>query len=148
MIIKTKHFGEMEIKEERVINFIEGIIGYEDSHKFVVIDSEDPESPFKWIQSIDNPELAFALIDPFTVRSDYDFDLKDEYVSLIEIKEPSQVVVYAIVVVPEDIRKISMNLKAPIVINKDTKLAAQAILETDKYTVRHYILDELQKTEV
>lgn len=148
MVINTRHFGEIDIAEEQVLDFKEGIIGYEASHRFAVINSEDPESPFKWIQSIDNTELAFALIDPFTVRKDYDFELKEEYVSLLEIEAPSQVAVYAIVVVPEDIKRISMNLKAPLVINRDKSLAAQVILDTDKYSVRHYILDELQKSEV
>jgi len=148
LIINTRHFGEIDIIEEHILDFKEGIIGYEDSNRFAVIDSEDPESPFKWIQSIDNTELAFALIDPFTVRKDYDFELKEDYVGLLEIEEPSQVSVYAIVVVPEDIKRISMNLKAPIVINRDKRLAAQVVLDTDKYSVRHYILDELQKTGV
>ena len=148
MILKTKKFGEIDIDENSILYFEEGILGFEDVHRFGVINNEDPESPFKWIQSIENPDLAFALVDPFAIKKDYEFELKDENANLLGIINPSQVLVYAIVVVPEDVKKISMNLKAPIIINTTNKKAAQIITDSDKYTVRHFILDELQIQEV
>lgn len=148
MILETKHFGQIELKDEDIILFEEGILGFEDVKKFGLISNEDPESPFCWLQAIDRPELAFAMVDPFAIKKDYDFDLKEETVSALEIDSPTQVNVLSIVVVPEDLNKISMNLKAPIVINSEKKKAAQVILDTDRYTVRHYIMDELQKQEV
>jgi len=148
MFIKTTHFGEIEIDEEDILDFKEGILGFEDIHKFGVINSEDQESPFSWIQSIEKPELAFALVNPFAVKKDYDFELKDENASSLGVEDPSQVAVFAILVIPEDIKKISMNLKAPIIVNTNNKKAAQIILDSDKYTVRHLILDELQKQGV
>ena len=148
MFIETTHFGKIEIGEADILNFEEGIIGFEDVKKFGLIDSEDTESPFKWIQAIDKPELAFALVDPFKIKRDYDFDLKDEDVESLGVKDASEVMVFSIVVVPEDIKKMSMNLKAPLIINRTNNKAAQIILDTDKYTVRHFILDELQKQEV
>lgn len=148
MFIETTHFGQIEINEADILNFEEGIIGFEDVKKFGIIDSEDPESPFKWIQAVDKPELAFALVDPFKIKKNYDFDLTDEEVEYLGVKDASEVMVFSIVVVPEDIKQISMNLKAPLIINKSNNKAAQIILDTDKYTVRHLILDELQKQEV
>lgn len=148
MIIETTHFGEVKIDEEKILNFEAGIPGFEDVHKFGIINSEDPESPFKWIQAIGIPKLAFALIDPFAVKKDYDFELNDEHVKALNIENDSQIAVYSIVVIPEDTKKISMNLKAPIIINMSNKKAAQVVLDTDQYTVRHFILDELQKQEV
>lgn len=148
MIIETSHFGQIEIIEENILDFEEGILGFEDLHKFGIINNEDPESPFSWIQAIDKPELAFALVDPFAIKKDYDFELKDENASSLGIEAPTEVAVFAIVVVPEDTTKISMNLKAPIIVNTKNKKAAQIILDSDKYTVRHYILDELQKQGV
>lgn len=148
MILETKHFGQIELDEDKILDFEEGILGFEDEKKFGLILNEDPESPFCWIQAIGNPDLAFALVDPFLIKKDYDFELNEEFVTALEIDNPSQVMVYAIVVVPEDLKDISMNLKAPIVINKENKKATQVILETDKYSVRHFIMDELQKQEV
>jgi len=148
MIMETKHFGQIEINEENIIYFEEGIPGFDDIHEYGIIRSEEPESPFSWIQALDDPGLAFALVDPFAVKKDYDFELKAEYARALEIEDINQVVVFAVVVVPVDTAKISMNLKAPIIVNIRNKKAAQIILESDKYTVRHFILDELQKQEV
>lgn len=148
MILETKHFGKIEIREEDIIVFEEGIPGFEDIHRYGMISNEDPESPFCWIQAIEKPELAFALVNPFAIKKDYEFELSDESVSALGIEEPSQVAVYSIVVVPEDIKRISMNLKAPIIVNMNNKKAAQIILNSDKYTVRHFIMDELQNQEV
>lgn len=148
MIMETKHFGQIEIDEESIIYFEEGIPGFDDIHRYGVIKSEDPESPFSWIQAIEDSEIAFALVNPFAVKNDYDFELKNKYAKNLEIEDINQVVVYAVVVVPEDISKISMNLKAPIIVNMNNRKAAQIILDTDKYTVRHFILDELRKQEV
>lgn len=148
MIIETTHFGEIQINEENILDFQEGILGFEDIHKFGIIINEDTESPFSWIQAIEKPELAFALVDPFAIKKDYDFELKDADASNLGIEDPSQVAVFAIVVVPEDTKKISMNLKAPIIVNTKNKRAAQIILDSEKYTVRHFILDELQKQGV
>lgn len=148
MFIETTHFGKIEIQEENIIFFEEGIPGFEDIHRFGIINNEDPESPFCWIQAIEKPDLAFALVDPFAIKKDYDFEINDENVSTLGIEEPSQVTVYAIVVVPEDLNSISMNLKAPVIVNTKNRKAAQVILNSDKYSVRHSIMDELHNQEV
>lgn len=148
MIIETTHFGEIEINEENILEFKECILGFEDVRRFGIINSEDPKSPFKWIQAIEKPELAFAVVNPFEIKKDYDFQLKEDCISSLGIENAEQVAVFAIVRVPEDTKKISMNLKAPIIVNTENKKAAQIILDSDKYAVRHYILDELQKQEV
>ncbi len=148
MIIETTNFGQINIKDEDIILFDLGIPGFEDVHRFCIINNEDSESPFLWMQAVDISTLAFALVNPFAIKKDYDFELSGESVKDLGIEDINQIVVYSIVVVPEDLKKISMNLKAPIVINTSNKKAAQVILDTDKYTVRHYILDELQKLEV
>lgn len=147
MLICSSHFGDIEVKEEQIIDFYEGILGFEEVHKFALLDTEDPESPFKWIQCVDRPELAFALINPFAVKKDYDFEIRDEIADTLHIEDASHVLVFSIVVVPEDSAKISMNLKAPIILNTRNKKAVQVVLDTDKYTVRHYILDELRRQE-
>lgn len=146
--MNTRHFGEIEIREEQIILFEEGIPGFEELRKFALISSDQPDSPFKWIQSMEKLELAFAIVNPFLVKRDYDFELEDEFVKKLDVLNASDVEVYSIVVVPEDTSKISMNLKAPIVINSRNRKAAQVILASDKYKVRHYILDEMKSQGV
>ena len=148
MRINTRHFGLLDVEENGIIDFSEGIPGFPDAKKFVLLGSGDGDSPFKWLQSVDRPELAFAVVDPFMIKKDYEINLDDDVLSMLDIEEPGDVLVYSIVVVPEDILKISMNLKAPVVINARKKKGAQVVLDTAMYGVRHYIMDELREREV
>lgn len=148
MQLETKHFGQIEIDEKGIIDFPDGVPGFEESKKFVLLGSEDPESMFRWLQSVDLPQLAFAVVDPFAIRMDYSIDISDEYVEKLSIGSQEDILVYSIVVVPEDVTKISMNLKAPVIINIKSGKGAQIVLDTDRYSVRHYIMEELRKQEV
>jgi flagellar assembly factor FliW len=145
MLLETKHFGPIEIAEEGIINFPDGIPGFEDVNNFILLSTEGEESPFKWLQSTDRPELAFAVVNPFMIKNDYDIDIGEEIDRRLEICDISDVLVLSVIVVPEDISKTSMNLKAPIIINMKKKLGAQVVLDTDRYSVRHYILEELRR---
>lgn len=148
MLLKTKHFGEIEIEENNVLKFDNGLPGFEPCKKYILLKNGDEASPFKWLQCVDHPELAFAVADPFPIVRDYDFELDDECAKSLGIEKSEDVAVYVIVVVPEDYKKMSMNLKAPLIINSRNNKGAQIILDTGKYTVRHYILDELHRQEV
>ena len=148
MLLQTKHFGGIEIAENSIIRFDSGLPGFELLKEFILIDSGDEASPFKWLQCINEPQMAFAIANPFLIVKDYDFVLGDEASVRLKIKKIEDVAVYVIVVVPEDYEKISMNLKAPLIINIKNNKGEQIILDTDKYTVRHYILDELRRQEV
>lgn len=148
MLINTRHFGEIEVDEKGIIHFEEGLPGFANYHKFVLLGTEDMESPFKWLQSVEDGNLAFALVNPFAIKPDYDIDIDDEYVKALGIQSPNDVLVFAVVVVSQDILKCSMNLKAPVIINVRNKKGAQIILDTNRYGVRHYIADELRKQEV
>jgi len=148
MLLKTKHFGEIDVPEEKFIEFAEGLPGFEQLHRFTIIDSSEENSPFKWLQSVDDPDIAFAVANPFLIVKDYDFELSEDDVKRLSIENAEDVAVYSVIVVPDKIEKMSMNLKAPIIINSRNKSGAQVILDTDKYTVRHYILEELRRQEV
>lgn len=148
MFLKTKHFGEIDVPEEKFIEFAEGLPGFEELRRFTIIDSKDEDSPFKWLLSVDVPEIAFIIANPFLIVKDYDFELSENDVKKLSIEKAEDVAVYSVIVVPEQIEKMSMNLKAPIIINRRNKRGAQVILDTDKYTVRHYILEELRRQEV
>lgn len=147
MILQTKHFGPIEMDEKDILTFKDGLPGFEKLCKYILINSSDEKSPFKWLQSIDEQQLAFAVINPFSIKKDYLFDISDETVKSLGIEMSEDVVTLAILVIPDELEKISMNLKAPVIINSKNKKSAQIILDTDKYTVRHYILDELRRQE-
>ncbi len=147
MLLNTKHFGDIDVKDNNIINFINGLPGFEKVKKYTIIENEEKESPFKWLQGIEDTELAFVIIDPFIIRKNYEINLDDETLKNLEIKEAKDVAVYSIVVVPEDISKMTMNLQAPLIINTANNRGKQLILDTDRYGVRHYILEELQGRE-
>lgn len=148
MQLETKHFGKIDVDEKEIVDFPEGIPGFEGSKKFIVLSGDDPDSPFKWLQGVDAPQLAFAIVDPFFVKKDYDFNINEEIVRKLEIEKAEDVAVYAIVVVPEDISQMTMNLKAPVLVNARNHKGTQIVLDTDRYSMRHYILEELRKQEV
>jgi flagellar assembly factor FliW len=155
MLLNTKDFGEIEVPESSIIYFEKGLPGFEGTKRYAIIDSgsgksgeEEEESPFKWMQCCDQPQIAFAVANPFMIKKDYDFEISDENVKSLDIRNAEDVAVYAIVNIPEDISKMSINLKAPVIINARNRRGEQIILDTGKYNVRHYILDEISKQEV
>lgn len=145
MQLDTKHFGAIEVEESGIINFPEGIPGFEDIKRFVLLGNEEKNSPFQWLQGVDNPTLAFVIIEPKVFKPEYEVDVHHGDVDLLGITDANEVLVYCIVVVPEDTTRISANLKAPILINTVNNKAKQVILENNDYKTKHYILEELQK---
>lgn len=143
MILQTRHFGEIDIEESKILSFHEGLPGFEDVKKYTLLCGEDARSPFKWLQSVDAPKLAFAMVDPFAIKKDYEININNDVLINLGVENPEDVLVYSIVVVPDEISKTSMNLKAPVIINKKSNKGMQVILDTDKYSVRHYIMEEL-----
>lgn len=142
MQLKTVNFGEIEINEEDVIIFPEGIPGFEDSKKYVLIGNESNEAVFFWLQSVDIPELCFVVTDPFMVYDGYGVDVEDEDVELLELTDPKKVLTLTIVVIPENINEIRVNLKAPIIINMEKKLGKQIIQKNDDLPIRYYLSKE------
>ena len=144
MVINTKHFGELQIPEENIITFQDGIPGFIEYTKYVLINDEDEKSPFCWLQSIEEPALTFALINPFLVHKDYHPTLPTDQIEKLGEKVQEHYSILAIVNVPEDIEKITANLMAPIIINLKTKKGMQIILDSDKYPVKYYLFEHIQ----
>ena len=141
MKIKTKPYGEIEVNEKQKIHFPEGLFGFEEVKHYFLLDSE--EGPFYWLQSAEHPDLAFVLIDPRVFKENYSLDLRDEDYKAIDARK-GDVIDFTIVTVPEDPEKISANLMGPIIINRKTRKAKQAISENDEYSVKHYIMEEMK----
>jgi len=141
--IKTKPYGEIEVSERQRIYFPEGIIGFEDVKYYYLLDSR--EGPFYWLQAENIPELAFLLVNPRLFMEDYELMVREEDIKSLNPESKDDIIDFAIVTVPEDPSRISANLMGPIIINRKTKVAKQVISLNEKYTVKHYILDEMKK---
>lgn len=142
MKLYTKHFGEIEINENTIIEFPEGIPGFEDFKRYVVLKNPDPDNPFHWLQCVDREDLVFVVINPFMVKEDYDFMIPDGVVEKLDIEKEEDVAVLTFVVIPEDIKKMTVNLKGPLVINVKNKLGKQLILDDPNYPSKYYIAQE------
>ncbi len=145
--IATKPFGQIEVDERQIIDFPEGIYGFEDIKQFVILDASE-KSPFKWLQAYDEPDLAFVIIRPIDFMVQYELNVMPEDLEDIGAKSPDEVIVFAIVTIPEDPSRMTANLQGPVLINPKTRKGKQAISLSDKYSVRHYILEEIKKTQV
>lgn len=142
--ILTRHFGELDVAEDQVIHFARGLVALHQAKDYVLLDNEDKDLPFHWLQSLDDPDLALVIMNPFLFRPDYDLDLPSETVEELEIEEPADVAVFSVVVVPEDVRRMTANLLAPLVINFKKRKGQQVVLNDRRYSVKHYILDEMK----
>jgi flagellar assembly factor FliW len=139
MLISTEVFGEIQIDKETIIKFKEGLLGFEEEKEFAIIDTEDKDSPFSWLQSINTPELAFVIINPFYAFPDYEFIVPKKIQEKLEIQDEKDIAIYSIVVIPEDMEKMTANLLGPIIININKKLGKQLILDDNRYSTKHFI---------
>lgn len=144
MQITTRVFGEITIDDEKIIHFPGGIIGFPDLQDFALIhDEEKGTDTIHWMQSLQEPAFAMPVMDPLIVRPDYNPEVDDELLKNIGDLQPEELLVMVTVTVPKDIKKMTVNLKGPIVINAAQRLATQVILEGDEYQVKFPIYDIL-----
>lgn len=135
----------VDINDDKVLTFDNGLIGLEEYKKFAIInDVEEEKSVISWLQSLEEPNFALPIIDPLLVKRDYDPVVEDEWLeSLGEMKDEDYFVLVTLTV-PENVEKMTTNLKAPIVINMNTKKGAQIIVENQEYIVRYPVYDALK----
>ena len=144
MLLNTRHFGEINIDESKILTFPDGIPGFEELTKYIILQNPDKDIPFHWLQSIEEGDLAFVIINPFIFKPDYDFEIPQNIIEKLEIEAPEDVTIFSIVIVPEDIKKMTANLQAPLIINTKNHKGKQIILDDEKHLRKHYILKEME----
>lgn len=141
MEILTKTKGKIEIASDRLLTIPEGLLGFEKYTKYALVDCDC--EPFIWLQSCENPNLAFLIVDPFLICADYEADIDDDSLSKINIKSPEDIIIMTIVTVPHDDSAITANFQGPLVINKKNKMCMQAILSDNRWTTKVNIVEAL-----
>jgi flagellar assembly factor FliW len=144
MKLKTKHFGEIEYDPNLSITFEDGLPGFQDQKKFIVLLENQREDTFCWLQSIEDGDLAFAMINIYNVLPEYNPLVKQEEVATLGDMSDNNLLVYNVVVIPDDIKQMRANLRAPIVINPTTKKGKQVILDNDEYDTQYRIFDHVE----
>lgn len=129
MLVKTRRFGEINIDDKEIISFPTGILAFEENKRFIIIPVEN--NPFfNWLQSIDEPDLSFLLIDPFSIQPGFYVDIDENLKDELDIKQQEDVLAHTIVTVPkEGFKKATTNLLAPVIINLKKKKAKQVVLD-------------------
>jgi flagellar assembly factor FliW len=136
--IITTRFGEIDIDESKIIDMRGGIIGFEHLKKYV-LHIRDEKNPFWWYQSLEDGAIAFAVINPFIAKSDYEPVIAESDIRLLEIENAEDVVLLSIVTIRQNPFSVSVNLRAPVVINTKKKIAKQIVLEDATYPVQYYL---------
>jgi len=137
MILNTVKFGQIEVNENKVFEFVLPIIGFNDLSKYVIIEPEK-DTLFKWLQSVEEPALAFPIISVATLDYDYSVDLADNVVNDLEITNPESLLVMNITSIPQDNpRGTTINLLAPIIFNLDNQKAGQVVLSGSGYDISY-----------
>ncbi|ATD54618.1 flagellar assembly protein FliW [Clostridium chauvoei] len=137
MEIMSPIHGKIIYSEEEIISFEKGLPGFGDLKQYVI--KELSETPFNILQSIENEELAFVIMSPFLIENNYEVKLNEEIIKKLKIESPSDVMLYSIVTLNSDVKKITANLKAPLIINIKNKKGEQFIVDVDKYKIKHQL---------
>ncbi len=136
MKLNTKYHGICQYEEKDIIDFNKGLPGFEDLKKFILFPVEDNEM-FSVLHSVENVEVGFVVVSPFNVLKDYEIKLDDETIKKMKIKKPEDVLVVNTLTLSSKIEDITVNLRAPIIINIKDKTGAQLILSNESYLVKY-----------
>ncbi len=139
MELKTKNFGTIDFDTEKVITFPDGIPAFEDKKKYVLL--SEPDTDFFYLQSTEDGDLSFVLLDVQNLMPDYDPLVDEEQIECLgELK--SNLSIYNICVIKDTLETMTVNLMAPVVINNDTNKGKQVILENKDYSIKHTLITE------
>jgi flagellar assembly factor FliW len=137
MEIVTSRFGTLNVDDERIITFSKGLLGFPDYTRYALIQTGE-ENYFFWLQSVDEPNLAFVVTDPSIFFKDYEVPIKDETQAEIELADLAHAQVFVICNKVDD--WLTGNLLGPIVVNATNRLAHQVVLTDKKWTTRQPLM--------
>ena len=141
MQIETTRFGTLKVEEDQIFHFPMGLLGFADRKRFLVIDHSE-NSPFKWLQSVDESDLAFIITDPLFFRSDYHISVRRNELAVIVPDKEEDLVVSVIMTIPDNPQDMSANLLAPLIINMGSRKGMQYVLTSHRFPVKYYVLKE------
>lgn len=147
MQIETKYFGQIDVEDEKIIHFENGLFGFEEYKDYTILfDSEGGEDAlFSWLQSTTEKGLAFPVVNPLKVKEDYDPIVEDALLEGLGEFGEEDMLVLLLATVPADVKKASVNLKAPLVINATTRKGIQIVAENQDYVIKYYLLQDENK---
>ena len=142
MKFETPRFGSIDVDADKIIRFENGMPGFPDCTQFIVMD-HDVATPLKWLQCVDRPEVAFLVVEPEQVLSNYEVEVPSWVLRLVSWNEEDDtrdVGTFLILNVADE--ELTANLRAPVIVNIRKRLAFQMILDDMEIPIRHPIRPE------
>ncbi len=143
MLINTTRFGELQVEDSAFFTFPMGLLGFGRLKRFFVLDHKE-DSPFKWLQSAEDPDLAFIITDPLFFKRDYHISVRRQELAVIDPGAEEDLVVSVIMTVPQDPQQMSANLLAPLVFNMANRKGMQYVLTDSRFPVKFFVLQAMQ----
>ena len=143
MKISTARFGSLEVEDQDILFFSQGILGFEDLSRFFIIDPKD-EALIMWLQSVDDGKVAFPIIEPQVLDANYSVKFLSSDLEVLGLKDSGDIEVYVILTIPKDIKKVSANFKAPLIVNPKRNLGGQIVLQDNRWSVCREVYRELK----
>lgn len=144
MIVQTGRFGQLTVGDDEIIRVPAGLLGFPEFTHFCLVDPGD-ETLILWLQSTQNPAIAFPVLEPKIFRPDYTARLSATELRELKLENINQSAVFSILTIPEDITQMTANLKAPLVINLKEQLGRQVVLQENEYGIKQVMFRELRQ---
>jgi flagellar assembly factor FliW len=143
VIVKTGRFGQLTVGDDEKIRIPQGILGFPEYTEFCLVDPGD-ETLILWLQSLQDPNIAFPLLEPKIFRPEYAARLSAAELRELKLDNINQSAVFSILTIPDEVTQMTANLKAPLVINLKEQVARQVVLQENEYTIKHMMFKELR----
>jgi len=147
MLIQTSRFGTITVSADDILGFPEGLLGFSDLDRFVLLDDPNDEI-FAWLQSCDEPSIAFPILEPELFSESFALNLSKSDLKALDTEDAKGLRPFCIITIPEDPTMMTANLKAPIIINIPKKMGRQCVLQDNKLEIREPIFTRLQQRVV
>ena len=140
MEIQGTRFGVLEFEEDKMITLSEGLLGFPMSKRFLMFPYGE-KSAFFWLQSVDEPEIAFIVINPFDFFADIEFVIQDEDALALDLENPEDVEIFTLVTIPEGCpEEMRTNMAGPVVVNAVNRQGRQILIK--EYSPRQPLIPQ------
>ncbi len=145
LLIDTTRFGTVGYTDDDIVLFQEGLVGFPSHTRFLLL-IHKPDSPFRWLQSIDEPQVAFLITDPENWTKSYRPQISDAEATRLKITEETPRLLFVTVTIPRgNPSEMTMNLAGPIIVNLEQRLATQLVLQDETYTTKHRVIPQADR---
>lgn len=142
MLIDTVRFGQIEVDDSKIVKFQDGLPGFEQLTKFILLSPEQTQ-PLYWMQSMEDGDVALPVISSFDILDDYTLDIPDEVVAGLEMEGLEDLLVMNVCVVPDDVSQMTANLAAPILMNVRLNIGIQIVVDSKEYPTRYSVFADV-----